>query len=447
MMQPMKKKKLLFDLTGVSLSAEQHALFHRIENTRDNYILQGQAGTGKSTFIKYLFNHSDKKIRILCPTAIAALNISGVTLHSLFQLPLSDFIVKEQIELKKNTIKILQKTDMIIIDEISMVRPDILDTIDYLLKKARGDFSAFGGVQMIFVGDLCQLPPVIKNTTYHIFQQKYGYSNAFFFDAKSFQNSGFCFYEFKKVYRQNDNQLLSFLIDIRERKNLSNALNAFNQLKFKDEEILRTAVTITPYRQIAEKINQIRLNQIQSEEKTYVANAKGIFEKTQDTPAPKNLILKKGAIVLFNKNNPPYFINGSMGEIIDMHEEYLIVRLLQENKMITVGKEIWQSFSYDYDAQTDSVIEKETGSFEQFPLQLGYALTIHKAQGKTLDKVIIDTNKGAFAHGQMYVALSRTRKLSDIHITNNIKQKDIILDSRVTEFLTNLHKISFLHKG
>ena len=132
-----------------------------------------------------------------------------------------------------------------------------------------------------------------------------------------------------------------------------------------------------------------------------------------------------------------------MGEIIDMREEYLIVRLLQENKTITVGKEIWQSFSYDYDAQTDSVIEKETGSFEQFPLQLGYALTIHKAQGKTLDKVIIDTNKGAFAHGQMYVALSRTRKLSDIHITNNIKQKDIILDSRVTDFLTHLHQISF----
>lgn len=443
----MKKKKLQFDLTGVTLSADQHKLFHMIENTRDNYILQGQAGTGKSTFIKYLFNNSDKKIRILCPTAIAALNISGVTIHSLFQLPLGDFIIKEQIELKKKTIKILQKTDMIIIDEISMVRPDILDSIDYLLKKARGDFSAFGGVQMIFVGDLCQLPPVIKNTTYHIFQQKYGHSNAFFFDAKSFQNAGFCFYEFKKVYRQNDNQLLKFLIDIRERKNLSCALEAFNQLKFKDEEILRTAVTITPYRQAAEKINHSRLSQIKSEEKTYTASAKGTFEKSQDTPAPKNLTLKKGALVLFNKNNPPYFINGSMGEIVDMKEGYLMVRLISENKIITVGKEVWQSFSYDYDAKTDSVVEKETGSFEQFPLQLGYALTIHKAQGKTLDKVIIDTNKGAFAHGQMYVALSRTRKLSDIHITHQIKPQDIILDPRVTNFLTQLNQISFSSKG
>lgn len=439
----MKKKKLQFDLTGVTLSAEQHELFHRIENSNDNYILQGQAGTGKSTFIKYLFNHSNKKIRIVCPTAIAALNISGVTLHSLFQLPLGDFVIKEQVEIKQKTIKILQKTDMIIIDEISMVRPDILDTIDYLLKKARGDFSSFGGVQMIFVGDLCQLPPVIKNTTHHIFQQKYGYSNAFFFDAKSFQNTGFCFYEFKKVYRQSDHQLLNFLVDIRERKNLSSTLTAFNQLKFKDEETFRTAVTITPYRQVAEQINQMRLNQIASEEKTYIANAKGTFEKSQDTPAPKNLTLKKGALVLFNKNNPPYFINGSMGEIVDMREEYLIVRLIQENKMITVGKEIWQSFSYDYDAKTDSVTEKETGSFEQFPLQLGYALTIHKAQGKTLDKVIIDTNKGAFAHGQMYVALSRTRKLSDIHISTHIRQQDIILDNRVTDFLNKLNQFSF----
>ncbi len=443
----MKKKKLYFDLTGISLSTEQHVLFHKIENTCDNYILQGQAGTGKSTFIKYLVNNSGKKIRILCPTAIAALNIAGSTIHSLFQLPLSDFIIKEQVELKKKTIKILQKTDMIIIDEISMVRPDILDAIDYLLKKVRGDFSAFGGVQMILVGDLCQLPPVIKTTTYHVFQKKYGFSNAFFFDAKCFQETGFCFFEFQKVYRQNDNLLLRYLQDIRERTNLSTTLSIFNKLKFHDEQTLKTAVTITPYRETAEKINQNRLRQIENEEKIYTASAKGTFEKAQDTPAPRNLILKKGALVLFNKNNPPFFINGSMGEIIDMKEDYLIVRLLRENKIITVGKEVWQSFSYDYDVKTDMVTEKETGSFTQFPLQLGYALTIHKAQGKTLDKVIIDTNKGAFAHGQMYVALSRTRKLSDIHISNTIRPQDIILDTRVTDFLNNLHLINFTHKG
>ncbi|MBQ8251392.1 MAG: AAA family ATPase [Alphaproteobacteria bacterium] len=444
----MKKTSTLhIDLPILSLSREQHELFHQIEETKNHYLIQGQAGTGKSTFIKYLFEHSSKRIRILCPTAIAALNIAGVTIHSLFRLPLSDYIVKEQVEIKKKTINILKKTDIIVIDEISMVRPDIIDTMDYILKQARGDFSPFGGVQMVFVGDLCQLPPVIKQTTSHIFKQRYGIAEPYFFDAKSFKMASFCFKEFKKVYRQSDDVLLKQLSNIREKKNLNEALHLFNKAKFENEDDLKTAITITPYRLIADKINQMRLAHIPSDEKTYEAKAKGAFEKALDTPAPKSLTLKVGALVIFNKNNPPSFINGSMGEVIDLQREYLKVRLLQNNKIITVGKEIWQSFSYEYDAKTDTVLEKETGSFEQFPIQLGYALTIHKAQGKTLDKVIIDTNKGAFAHGQMYVALSRTRKLKDIHLTKDIKPQDIILDTRVLDFLEQMHKITTQLEG
>lgn len=444
----MKKTSILhIDLPILSLSREQHELFHQIEETKNHYLIQGQAGTGKSTFIKYLFEHSSKRIRILCPTAIAALNIGGVTIHSLFRLPLSDYIVKEQVEIKKKTINILKKTDIIVIDEISMVRPDIIDTMDYILKQARGDLSPFGGVQMVFVGDLCQLPPVIKQTTSHIFKQRYGITEPYFFDAKSFKMAGFCFKEFKKVYRQSDDMLLKQLSNIREKKNINEALHLFNKAKFENEDDLKTAITITPYRLIADKINQMRLAHIPSDEKTYEAKAKGAFEKALDTPAPKSLTLKVGALVIFNKNNPPSFINGSMGEVIDLQKEYLKVRLLQNNKIITVVKEIWQSFSYEYDAKTDTVIEKETGSFEQFPIQLGYALTIHKAQGKTLDKVIIDTNKGAFAHGQMYVALSRTRKLKDIHLTKDIKPQDIILDTRVLDFLEQMHKITTQLEG
>ncbi len=430
------------ELPVLSLSKEQHTLFFQLEETKNNYLIQGQAGTGKSTFIKYLFEHSAKKIRILCPTAIAALHVKGVTIHSLFQLPLSDFIIKEQLELKKKTINILKKTDMIVVDEISMVRPDIIDAMDYLLQKARGNFEAFGGVQMVFVGDLCQLPPVIKQSTAQIFKKRYGWENAFFFDSMAFKGGNFCFAEFKKVYRQSDDLLLKELSHIREKKNISEALTLFNQAHFKKTEDLNTAITITPYRLIADKINQIRLEKIASVAETYEAKAKGSFEKATDTPAPKILTLKKGALVIFNKNNPPYYINGSMGEIVDLKKEYLKIKLLKDNKIITVNKEIWQSFSYDYDAKTDTVTEKETGSFEQFPIQLGYALTIHKAQGKTLDKVIIDTDKGAFAHGQMYVALSRTRHFKDMHITKKIMSKDIILDTRVLDFLEQMHKIA-----
>lgn len=443
MIVTMRKKVIKHtDLPILSLSKEQHSLFHKIEETKNHYFIQGQAGTGKSTFIKYLFQNSHKKIRLICPTAIAALNIGGVTIHSLFRLPLSDFITKDQLELKKKTVNILKKTDIIVIDEISMVRPDMIDAIDYLLQQARGEFIPFGGVQMVFVGDLCQLPPVIKQTTAHIFRQRYGFENAYFFDSFSFKQAQFCFMEFKTVFRQSDDVLLKQLSNIRERKNISQALSLFNQARFKDKETLETAITITPYRMVADKINQTRLKNIPFDEKTYEAKAKGAFEKATDTPAPKSLTLKKGALVIFNKNNPPYFINGSMGEVVDLHNEFLRVRLLQDNKVITVEKEIWQSFSYEYDAKTDTVVEKETGSFEQFPIQLGYALTIHKAQGKTLDKVIIDTNRGAFAHGQMYVALSRTRKFSDIHMTQNINVQDIILDTRVLDFLEQMHKIT-----
>jgi hypothetical protein len=203
------------------------------------------------------------------------------------------------------------------------------------------------------------------------------------------------------------------------------------------------------------EIDDLKLQFKKQENSAYLLNIsctsenkiKGSFEKALDTPAPKSLTLKVGALVIFNKNNPPYYINGSMGEIIDLQKEYLKVRLLQNNKVITVSKEIWQSFSYEYDAKTDTVNEKETGSFEQFPIQLGYALTIHKAQGKTLDKVIIDTNRGAFAHGQMYVALSRTRKFKDIHLTQKIRPQDIILDTRVLDFLEQMHKIASKSEG
>ena len=436
------KAPTIDDVPILSLSKEQWDLFLKIESTNNNYLIQGQAGTGKSTFIKHLFEKSDKRIRILCPTAIAALNIKGVTIHSLFQLPLSDFIIKEQLTLKKKTINILKKTDLIIIDEISMVRPDILDSIDYLLKKARGDFSPFGGVQMLLVGDLCQLPPVIKSSTYNIFLQKYGVSNPYFFDATSFKEGHFYIKEFQTVYRQKDPIFLKNLTYIRKKENLSAVLKMFNQAKFSDPETLKTAVTITPYRLEAEKINQTRLSSLSTPFKTYYATASGFFEKTNDTPAPKELTLKKGALVIFNKNNPPYFINGSMGEVIELNDNYLKIKLLKSDKIITVMKEIWQSFSYDYDPKTDTISEKETGLFEQFPVQLGYALTIHKAQGKTLDKVIIDTKKGAFAHGQMYVALSRTRSFFDMHIENNIHEKDIILDKRVIDFLNKINKMS-----
>ncbi len=422
-------------ITECTLDALQHNVYTQITTTNNSFIIQGQAGTGKSTFIKYLQTHCKKKMRLLCPTAIAGLNIGGATIHSLFRLPFKDFFIKEEVELKPKTRSILKKTDIIVIDEISMVRPDVLDVMDFLLKKARGNFTPFGGVQMVFVGDLCQLPPIIKREVEPIFKEKYGFANSYFFDAASFKSLNPTLIEFTTVYRQNDTQLLKMLNNLRKNNNLSETLTQFNQLTANTSFNLEEAITITPYKIVAENINTSCLNEIKSPPYIYESSATGYFVKSTESPAPRQLKLKKEAVVLLNKNNPPLWINGSTGVVVELEEDTIWIRLFAKNKLVPVKREVWESFSYEYDKKTDTVIERQTGSFTQFPIQLGYALTIHKAQGKTLDNVIIDMNRGAFAHGQAYVALSRTRKATDMYLLKPINASDIILDSRVMQFL------------
>ncbi len=437
------KKKFDLDslnkiLPEFALDATQADLFHKIETTNNSYFIQGQAGTGKSTFIRYLKEHSKKKVRIACPTALAALHIGGVTLHSLFQLPLKDFFIIEELELKKKTATILRKTDILVIDEASMIRPDILDAIDLLCKHARGNFLLpFGGIQIILIGDLCQLPPVIKAVTYPIFRAKYGHAEAYFFDAPAFKNGHFSTIVLTKVYRQEDTTLLTHLIDLRHYRKINQAVDFFNEAQIKNEIDRETAVTITPYKATAEKINQSRLNALNGEIKIYEAERNGSFTKITETPAPQILTLKEGALVIFNKNNPPYWINGTTGIILQLDDDFIWVQLTSNHKTVLVKRETWESFIYEYNKETDEIIEKLNGTFTQFPLQLGYALTIHKAQGKTLNKVIIDMERGAFAHGQLYVALSRTRSYQDIHLKNKLYTTDIIVNSRVLAFLRN----------
>lgn len=419
------------------LDDTQQELFDLVENTNENIFLQGQAGTGKSTFVNYLKKHSNKRIRLVAPTAVAAINIGGTTIHSLFNLPLSDFFIFDDLkkEPRKKLQSILQKTDLLIIDEVSMVRPDMLDAIDMLSQQARKDKSAFGGLQVLLIGDLCQLPPVIKSNTYSVFKEAYGHRMPYFFDSNAYKNGQFQKFELTKVFRQSDKELLENLINIRRGKNIEKAVEYFNTCKITDENILNTAMTITPYKQVAESINQKRLGELTTETHTYVCQTKGTFDEAKDCPAPRVLTLKKGALIIFNKNNGGTWINGTSGIVEKLENDAIAVRILSNNNIVTVKREEWKSYKYDYDRDTGTVTETEIGSFIQFPIQLGYALTIHKAQGKTLDKVIIDINRGAFAHGQLYVALSRTRKKEDIHITRRIDESDIIMDDRVIDFL------------
>lgn len=423
-----------------TLDSTQQELFNQVEHSHKNIFLQGQAGTGKSTFVNYLKKHSCKRIRLVAPTAVAAINIGGSTIHSLFNLPLSDFFILDEIkkEPRRKLQSILLKTDLLIIDEVSMVRPDMLDAIDMLCKQARKSNEPFGGLQILLIGDLCQLPPVIKPNTYDIFKEIYGHKNPYFFDSNAYKNGGFQKFELTKVFRQSDKELLDNLINIRHGKNIEQAVEYFNTCKFTDENMLNTAITITPYKQVAENINQKRLGELDTEVHTYVCQTTGTFDESKDSPAPRVLTLKTGALIIFNKNNGTSWINGTSGIIEKLENDAITVRILSNNNIVTVKREEWKSFKYDYNRDTGTVTETVIGSFIQFPLQLGYALTIHKAQGKTLDKVIIDINRGAFAHGQLYVALSRTRKKEDIHITKRIDESDIIMDNRVIDFLNIL---------
>ncbi len=412
----------------------QLAAFDAIEHGGANILIMGQAGTGKSTFINYLKSASKKRIICACPTAVSALNIGGQTIHSLFQIQPRDFIMPELLKLKAKPRNILNATDVLVIDEISMVSPDLLDAIDILARQSRRNNAPFGGIQVVAIGDLYQLPPVITRTASQYYETGYGHKNAYFFDAHVFARSDFVRFNFDRVYRQNDMPLLENLT--RLRGNDVGALSFFNACKIDDATRRANAVIITPFRAVAERINSDRLAQIPAPEVAYNGVINGNFPDN-DTPAPMTLVLKVGALVVFVKNGDKWH-NGSMGIVKNLTAREITVELLNASRdVVNVRPDKWEKIEYGRD-ENDRITENEVGSFKQFPLNLGYAMTIHKAQGKTLDAVVVDISRGAFAHGQTYVALSRTRRAVDMHVASPLRPRDVIFDERVLEFMSGL---------
>lgn len=414
------------------LNKNQMEAFNTIEHTHSNVLILGQAGTGKSTFVQYLKSASKKRIVCACPTAVSALNIGGQTIHSLFQIPPRDFVMPELLKLKAKPRNILNATDILVIDEISMVSPDLLDAIDILARAALRNNEPFGGIQVVAIGDMFQLPPVITRDSEHYFEEIYEHANAYFFDSFVYKRAKFIKYDFNDVYRQSDEDLLKNLTRLRE--NDVSALAFFNSCKIDDESTRKNAVIITPFRAVAERINMERLNQIPAPEVVYTGEITGNFN-VNDVPAPMELRLKQGALVMFVKNGDKWH-NGSVGIVEELDAKEIIVQMLDDDKkdLVVVRPETWAKIEYARD-ENDKIEENETGSYKQFPLTLGYAMTIHKAQGKTLGKVVLDISRGAFAHGQTYVALSRTRHAKDMHIVKSLSQHDMIFDERILDFV------------
>ncbi len=413
------------------LSDVQKQAFNTIERTDSNVLILGQAGTGKSTFVNYLKGASSKRIVCACPTAVSALNIGGQTIHSLFQIQPRDFIMPEFLKLKAKTRNILVATDVLIIDEISMVAPDLLDAMDLLARQARRNNAPFGGIQIVAIGDLFQLPPVIVTDAVDYYKQEYGFENSYFFDSHVYKRADFIRFAFDKVYRQNDGALLENLIRLRSGD--LTALEFFNKCKIENPEKRANAVLITPYRAMAENINASRLRAIAAPDITFVGEMTGNFSE-KDVPAPMRLTLKVGALVVFVKNSDKWH-NGSMGRVLEIGTRGIRVELLNAARtVVNVKPEKWEKIEYVRD-ENDRLQEHEIGAYKQFPLNLGYAMTIHKAQGKTLDAVVVDISRGAFAHGQTYVALSRTRAATDMHVASMLRERDVIFDKRVLEFM------------
>lgn len=414
------------------LSDIQMSAFNAIERTNSNLLILGPAGTGKSTFVNYLKSASKKRIICACPTAVSALNVGGQTIHSLFQIQPRDFIMPELLKLKAKPRNVLNAADVLIIDEISMVAPDLLDAMDILARMARHNNAPFGGLQIVAIGDLFQLPPVITRDATEYYRMAYEHDNVYFFDSNVYRRADFIRYDFDLVYRQSDAALLENLR--RLRNNDIGALEFFNNCKIYDTTRRENAVIITPFRAVAERINASRLAQINAPEITYTGELTGNFSE-RDVPAPMNLTLKVGALVVFVKNGDKWH-NGSMGIVRNLSAREITVELLNNTRdVVSVRPETWQKIEYSRD-ENDRLQENEVGSFKQFPLNLGYAMTIHKAQGKTLDAVIVDISRGAFAHGQTYVALSRTRSASDMHIASPLRPRDVIFDERVLDFVS-----------
>ena len=416
------------------LNESQLRAFDAIERGARNILILGQAGTGKSTFVNYLKSASKKRIICACPTAVSALNIGGQTIHSLFQIAPRDFVMPDLLKLKARPRNVLSAADLLIIDEISMVSPDVLDAMDILARQARHSNAPFGGLQVVAIGDLFQLPPVITRDAEQFYAAEYGHPNAYFFDSHVYKRADFMRADFDLVYRQSDDALLNNLKTLRLAENPAPALEYFNSCKIEDASKRANAVIITPFRAAADSINKARLEQIAAPMVSYNGELTGNFNE-KDVPAPMNLTLKVGALVVFVKNSDRGdWHNGSTGIVCDLGANEIKVRLLGgDKKIVDVKPEKWEKMEYARD-ENAKLMENEVGSYRQFPLALGYAMTIHKAQGKTLDAVVVDISRGAFAHGQTYVALSRTRGAADMHINAPLRPRDIIFDPRVLEF-------------
>lgn len=427
--QKQKINERRIDISDITLSSEQKELFELLERSNSHYFFTGKAGTGKSVLLQFFRQKSEKNIVICAPTGVAALNIGGQTIHSLFRIP-PGFVKKDSLKIEKRTAKLLKHIDAVVIDEVSMVSPDLMDAMDHLLRQAKKCTTPFGGVQMIMFGDLYQLPPVLTDKElYDYFEKNHG--GYFFFNAHVWRNTSFTTRELTTIFRQKDESFKIILNAVREGTITDDQLALLNKRTVatpSDGVVILATVNASVAR-----INETRLSKLESKACEYAAEIEGSLEKSA-FPADEVLRLKKGAQVMLLKNDKEKrWVNGSIGYVDSLTETTIQVNI--DGVKHSIPKETWKKIRYTFNQATNSIEEEVVSSFTQFPIKLAWAITIHKSQGQTYTAVVIDMGRGAFAPGQAYVALSRCRTLEGIYLKRPISREDIIVESKIAEFM------------
>jgi hypothetical protein len=413
-----------------------------VKATGRSVFLTGKAGTGKTTFLKYITQTTSKRFVVLAPTGVAAINAGGSTIHSFFQLPLCPYLpdVKELVteyqmpekyrSLRKERIKIIRTLDLLVIDEISMVRADLLDAVDMTLRKYRHSDKPFGGVQLLMIGDAQQLSPVVKDDERQHLSQVY--QSPYFFHSKALQKVPYITIELQKVHRQQDQEFVNILNGIRENKPSDEILHALNS-RVRAYEDCDDVIRLTTHNAQANKINTMKLDELPGEVRTFEADINGEFPENS-YPADEVLSLKVGAQVMFIRNDSEAgFYNGKIGKVTDINDRGVVMVTDSDGQTIVVNPAEWTNSQYVLNEESGEIEQSIVGTFRQLPLRVAWAITIHKSQGLTFDKVIIDAG-AAFAFGQVYVALSRCRTLEGISLDSPIRASSIYSDSNIADF-------------
>ena len=395
-----------------------------------NLFLTGRAGTGKTTLLRKFLSEAGDRAVIVAPTGVAAMNAGGQTIHSFFKLP--PRLIEAQDVRRLPNARVVRAVDTVVIDEISMVRADMLDAIDRSLKLNRGSKRPFGGVRMILSGDLHQLPPVVSNQESPILLQRFG--GNYFFNAPAFREGEFSLLALKHVFRQEDPRFLALLGALRSGRVTPNDEATLAKLVStrSASDASETHVVLTPNNANAFRINQTRLAELKGDRKIFPADVQGQFDE-KSFPTESDLELKVGARVMLIRNDPEgRWVNGTLAHVEGFGAKSVIVRIA--GRVYEIEAAAWEKYRYDFEMDSKKVKREVVGTFKQVPLRLAYAVTIHKAQGLTLDNVFIDFDSGMFAHGQAYVAFSRARTLEGLEISRQLRPRDLVLDREAFAF-------------